>query len=386
MTLVAHDRIDSVLDAAQDVLTRRAGSQVRIDDPEDLGGSGRSTVVRVRVADNPVSLDRTVVVKAFDDNSEAGQVLREIASYRYATALPTVSRPGPQLLASDLDTRILVLTDLGSGRGMLDQLASNDIDDVHRGVSAWGQALGRMHAATYGGEDDFQALLRVSGRGGAGPREVSGEPMLAGIGNEASGSIRRTDEVAAEVGIDVPDEFRRVLDAGLTLFDEGRFRAFSPSDVGPDNILFNDDGVQFMDYEWGAFRDATLDVAYALTTFPAALSDQGVAHQVELESALVDAWRSEAGPLWPALNDDTTLENLLLTPRTLWTWLGTYWMLESDTSGHDWALHTSDPRVVTARWADLAVAADGMAGGGAVEAVAGVAHDVQRALQRLWFE
>ncbi|MCF8604534.1 hypothetical protein L5I01_14340 [Gordonia sp. HY442] len=386
MTLVAHDRIDSVLDAAQDVLARRAGSQVRIDDPEDLGGSGRSTVVRVRVADNPVSLDRTLVVKAFDDNSEAGQVLREIASYRYATALPTASRPGPQLLASDLDTRILVLTDLGNGRGMLDLLESADIDEVRRGVSAWGQALGRMHAATYGGEDDFRALLRVSGRGGAGARTVAGPLMLAGIGSQASSSVRRADEVAAEIGVDVPVEFRRVLDAGLELFDDGRFRAFSPCDVGPDNILINEDGVQFMDYEWGAFRDAPLDVGYALTTFPSALSDQALQHQVELESALVDAWRSEAGPLWPALNDDVTLATLLLTSRTLWTWLGTYWMLESDTSGHDWALHTSDPRVVTARWADLAVYADDSVGGDVAESVSAVAHDVQRALQRLWFE
>lgn len=247
MTLVAHDRIDAVLDATQDILTRRAGASVRIDDPEDLGGSGRSTVLRVRVADNPVSLDRTLVVKAFDDNSESAQVLREIASYRYATALPTASRPGPQLLASDLDTRILVLTDLGNGRGMLDQLASPDVDEVRRGVSAWGQALGRMHAATYGGEDDFRALLRVSGRGG---RRPDADALAAGIGREAAASVRRADEVAAEVGIDVPGEFGDVLSAGLELFSDSRFRAFSPSDVGPENILINDDGVQFMDYEW----------------------------------------------------------------------------------------------------------------------------------------
>ncbi|WP_161896341.1 phosphotransferase [Gordonia spumicola] len=377
MTVVAHDRIDSVLDTAQDVLTRRAGSRVRVDDPEDLGGSGRSTVLRVRVADNPLSIDRTVVVKAFDDHSSADQVLREIASYRYATALPSSSRPGPQLLASDLDSRILVLTDLGDGRRMPDLLASTDVDEVRRGVSAWGQALGRMHAATFGGEDDFDTLLRVSGR--RGDRKRTAPICSSGIDAQAGEAVRRTDDVADEIGVTVPDEFRAVLDAGLALFDDGRFRAFSTSDVGPENILINYDGVQFMDYEWGAFRDATLDVAYALTTFPSALSGPASDRVAELETALADAWRSEVAALWPALADDRTLRSLLSTARTLWVWLGTYWILESDTSGHDWALHTADPRVVTARWADLAR----MSHDAVVRDVAG---DVGRALQRLWFE
>lgn len=95
-----------------------------------------------------------MVVKAFDDQTPASQVLREIASYRYATALPTRSRPGPQLLAAELEERVLVLTDLGHGRSMVELLGSNDPDEVERGVSAWGQALGRMHAATLGGEED----------------------------------------------------------------------------------------------------------------------------------------------------------------------------------------------------------------------------------------
>ncbi|WP_132993485.1 phosphotransferase [Gordonia zhaorongruii] len=380
MTVVAHDRIDSVLCTAQETLSRRAGSPVRIDEPEDLGGSGRSTVLRVRVVENPLSPDRSLVVKAFDENSDPDQVLREIASYRYATALPTASRPGPQLLASDLDSQILVLTDLGHGRPMTELLGSADVDEVRRCVSAWGQALGRMHAATYGGEDDFRTLLRVSGPKGGRRPDVGAN---SGIAGDAAGSVRRADEVAAELGVELSQDFREVLERGLELFGEGRFRAFSPSDVGPENILLNDDGVQFMDYEWGSFRDATLDVAYALVTFPATLSQQGAEQRVELERALVDAWRAEVLPLWPGLADDLTLDGRLAEARTLWVWLGLYWMLESETSGHDWALHTSDPRLVTMRWSELAETAPGTATG---DVLGGAARDIRRALQRLWFE
>lgn len=379
MTVIADERISSVLATAEGVLAKRAGTSVQLDEPEDLGGTGRSSVIRARVLDNPVSLDRTVVVKAFDDQTAASQVLREIASYRYATALPTKSRPGPQLLASDFDERLLVLTDLGHGRPMVELLGSTDIDEVERGVSAWGQALGRMHTATLGGEEDFETLMRVSGKikGGKGRVTVAG----GGIGDEAAASVTAHAAMLAEIDVELPEDSRKLLDSGLTLFAGGDFRAFSPADVGPGNILINGDGVQFMDYEWGEFRDATLDVAYALATFPALLSTDVVMDRPRLERALVHAWRGEVKPLWPSIND-RRLARRIFTARALWVWLSTYWMVQGDATGHDWALHTTDARVVLARWADLADAGE-LAG--VDDAFVDCADRVQEALRIYWF-
>ncbi|MBM7367810.1 phosphotransferase [Gordonia hydrophobica] len=382
MTVIADERISSVLQTAEGVLTRRAGTSVQLDEPEDLGGTGRSSVIRARVLDNPVSLDRTVVVKAFDDQTAPSQVLREIASYRYATALPTASRPGPQLLASDFEERLLVLTDLGHGRSMVELLASTDADEVERGVSAWGQALGRMHAATLGGEEDFDTLMRVSGKtkGGSGRITVAG----GGIGDAAAASVRAHDELLETIDVDAVEGSLALLERGLRLFDAGDFRdfrAFSPADVGPGNILINGDGVQFMDYEWGEFRDATLDVAYALATFPALLSADVVMERPRLELALVQAWRGEVKPLWPSIND-RKLALRIFTARALWVWLSTYWMIQGDASGHDWALHTADARVVLARWADLA---DSGEAAGIDESFVDAADQVQEALRIYWF-
>ncbi|WP_026917827.1 hypothetical protein [Gordonia shandongensis] len=380
MTVLADDRITSVLDVAAGVLAKRAGTAVHLDDPEDLGGSGRTAVLRARVIDNPVSLDRTVVVKAFDEETPAAQVLREIASYRYATALPTQSRPGPQLLASDLDARVLVLTDLGNGRSMVEVLGSDDPDDVERGVSAWGQALGRMHAATLGGDEDFATLLRISGK------SVKGSVRKAvaaggGVRDEAAAAFAAFDDVTRQLGVDLPTDARDLLGEGLALFDDGDFRAFSPADVGPENILLNGDGIKFMDYEWGEFRDATLDVAYAQATFPARLSVDVVGHRPELETALSDAWRAEVKPLWPSMTD-RGLENRILKARTLWVWLSTYWMIRGDATGHDWALHTTDARVLLSRWADLADAGESV---GAADGFVDCADRVREALRVFWF-
>ncbi|WP_454163423.1 hypothetical protein [Gordonia iterans] len=374
MTVIEQALLTEALATGEALLTRRAGAQVTLTDPDDLGGTGRSTVVRARLVENPLTSGRTVVIKVIDDDAPSAPFLREVAAYRYATALPNSSRPGPQLVAVDEKARVLVLTDLGHGRGMI-ELLGEDRGAAARAVSAWGQALGRMHAATMGGEEDFGALLRrTAGRGPAADvDEVQRQVLAARDGAPA---------LADRLGIALSPRLAADLDAGLCLFDAGDLRAFSPSDVGPENILINEDGVQFMDYELGAFRDASLDVAYALVTFPAYLAESAVSFREDLEKMLVDAWRAEVQGLWPVLRRDADTARRLLDARVLWVWLSTHWMVTGGANGHDWALNTGDARVVLTRWADLVDAARR-----AQDAeLAAAAEEMEHALRLFWFE
>ncbi|WAC55295.1 hypothetical protein [Gordonia sp. SL306] len=384
MTVITESRIAGVVRAAETVLSHRAGSPVTLADPEDLGGSGRTVVVRARVAVNPLSMDRTLVIKALPADEDPRAFHRELASYKYATALPTESRPGPQLIASDPDVRVLVLTDLGHGRSLTSLLSGTDVVETSHAVSAWGQALGRMHAATVGGEIDFLAILR---RGAKGTDDVDV------LGEAAERAVEDAPGLTESLGVELPDDVAKRLTIACGLFADGDHRAFSPSDVGAENILLNDEGVQFMDYEWGGFRDATLDIAYALVTFGAQLSHVNVDHRADLEIAMVDAWRSEVYPIWPGLGHDGEATRKITTARLLWTWLSTVWMLPDEGAAsvedrhpghagqtHDWALHTNDPRVVVARWADLSAAA---VRAGEAE-IAEFASRLGAALQRTW--
>lgn len=408
MTVITESRITSVVRAAEALLSHRAGSSVVLDDPEDLGGSGRTTVVRVRVAQNPLSLDRSLVIKVLPEHENPQAFHREIAAYKYATALPNESRPGPQLIASDPDLRIMVLSDLGHGRSMLEFLDGTDPVETSRAVSAWGQALGRMHAATVGGEIDFLALVR------RGPSGTEGRDILR---DETRRSVEALSGHAVALGVQVPARVIEALETAAALFDDGEHRAFSPSDVGPENIMLNDDGVQFMDYEWGGFRDATLDIAYAVVTMTAQLPARAAARATDLEVSMVDAWRSEVNPIWPALAHEREMQRKVLVARLLWVWLSTAWMLPADPDlidpefadadaslemtpfdptlqnsaagapaesadgfTHDWALHTNDPRVLVSRWTDLAAAA-GRAG---EDEIADFATATGLALQRIW--
>lgn len=46
MTVLADSQINGAVQAAERILAARAGSAVSLADPEDLGGSGRTEVVR----------------------------------------------------------------------------------------------------------------------------------------------------------------------------------------------------------------------------------------------------------------------------------------------------------------------------------------------------
>lgn len=367
MIAILADPVSEVVAAAEKLLTRRTGASVTLVDPVDLGGSGRTIVLRVRVAENPFSLPRTLIVKQVRDVGGAGaQVfdtdglvgdsgsafLREAVSYQFATALHTDVRPGAELLASDLDARLLVLSDLGDATAISSLLEHSDTDTVTNTLMAMAQALGRMHAATVGREEDFTALLRraevehcddfISGQVG---RAVPQVPIL----------------LRDMLGVEVPNEVAEQVSQASKLFESGRFRAFSPSDLCPDNMIVNDEGVRFLDYEWGGFRDALLDVAYALVSFPGCLCSIELSE--ERSQAMIEAWRAEVVGMWPALADDAVLSARIVEAQLIWVWISTYLFLPDDHTRiaevREHALSVPRTVALTRRWEQLSRSAEG---------------------------
>ena len=327
MSALATDRVAWVVAAAQRVLAKRLGAPVRLVEPEELGGSGRTVVLRVRVAENFYYLPRTLIVKQVQKarrgewDTEPGVTsadaafVREAVSYQFATAMPREDRPGPDLLAHDLTERLLILSDLGSGLRLGAQLRRPGSSPENL-VVALAQALGRMHAATVGRESDFDALLRRA--------DVTRRPDA--VGAQAATAVDAVPVMLRDkLGVDVPAGARKAALAGSQLFARGPCRAFSPADLCPDNVIVNDDGVRFLDYEWGGFRDATLDITYLLTMFPACLCYIEI--PTEREQSLIDAWRAEIVGVWPVLADDDALDRRLLDATVIWVWLTTYWFM-----------------------------------------------------------
>ncbi|MGL6235639.1 MAG: phosphotransferase family protein [Segniliparus sp.] len=366
----------AVIAAAVRLLTKRTGAEVTLVEVEDLGGTGQTVVVRARVGENPFSLPRTIVVKQSPAHDSLEKFAREVVSYQFTTSLATGDRPGPELLAWDLDERVLIISDLGEAALMSQVLASSS-GGTENALMAWAQRLGRMHAATAGREIDFAALLR----------RAKVPPSRDVIGQQVQGAVLALPKQLREhLSVDVPDEVRSAATKARELFDKGTMRAFSPADPGPDNILLTaDQGVRFLDYEWGGFRDAALDIAYALVTYRGSMrKEQSKEYWSQLDQRIVQAWRAEAVTAWPFLADEATLLRRVLAAELVWVWLTTAWWLpghgREGAWSHGHALSTPTPQALLARWEGLL----GLAEASGDSAVTEHAETVIAALRAAW--
>ncbi|MBF6217521.1 MULTISPECIES: phosphotransferase family protein [Nocardia] len=389
MTALLAERAAEVVSAAQQLLTKRMGAPVKLSDPIELSGSGRTTVLRVRVAENAFSLPRTLIIKqvrgAAQDRRTGGLApgvasidsafLREAVSYQFTTALSREHRPGAYLIAHSLPDRLLILSDLGENSLLTAVLRSGTETAARNALMAFAQALGRMHAATVGREADFVALLR----------RVDVVHRVDGIAQQAESAIAEVPGLLQrELGIEVPGEIAERIVRGNRLYSAGRFRAFSPSDLCPDNVILNEEGARFLDYEWGGFRDATLDIAYALVSFPGCLCDVELSR--ERAKQMVEAWRAEVVGVWPALADDEQLDERILEARLIWVWLSTYWFLPADhtriAAAREHGLSVPRSAALINRWA--ALAEDARCTGDDI--VGDFAEDVSAMLEERWSE
>lgn len=313
--------VDRAMRAAERLLTARLGARIRLDDPEILGGSGRSTVVRVRVAHTPFTLPRTLVIKHSPPRSPLGVVdlfAQEAASCQLFTALRREDRPGPELIACDTAERLLVLEDLGRSGTVASLLHSTVPHTASRAEQAllkWAHALGRLHATTRNREQDFAALLRRLGA----PQVTD---LFAADGHAAVAGLPAVLE--AELGVRTrPDAVAEARQAA-TLLDGRTYRAFSPADLGPDNAVAGQT-VRFIDFEGGGFRTALLDAAQLRAPLPSSVV--ALAFPRGMVDAMVSAWHAEVVDVWPELADRALLAQRLLDAQVVWTWLCTWWLL-----------------------------------------------------------
>ncbi|SHG13546.1 phosphotransferase family protein [Streptoalloteichus hindustanus] len=375
--------VAATVKAAEAVLSRRFGATVRLAEPEDLGGSGRSVVARVKVAATPFSLPRTLVVKHYRNSgalrgrqcdheelppegragvpqgSPAGAsrealarvgvdaFTREAASCQLFTSMTVEERVGPELVAYDPGERLLVLEDLGRAPTLADKLLGGDARAAERALIGWARSLGRLHATTAGREADFEALARRLGRAGA------DDPVAA---HARVALAELPDLLAGALGVPTPERVAERARRTARLLGVTRYRAFSPSDVCPDNNLVTSRGVRFLDFEWGSVRDIALDAAYLRVPFPSCWCV--FALPPGMAEAMVAAWQAEVRVAWPDLTEEAVLPRLL-DAQLLWVWVSTWWFLpRAEEPDRPVDAHLPSPRrsiALVDRWERLAV-------------------------------
>jgi hypothetical protein len=238
------------------------------------------------------------------------------------------------------------LEDLGRSPTLADKLLGDDPRAAERALLQWARALGRLHVSTAGREADFTALIRrVGGSSWHDPVVPMAQAAVAGLPELLQDVLGVPTAVVIE---QYEQSIARILGATP-------YRAFSPSDVCPDNNVVSTKGVRFLDFEWGCVRDVCLDAASLRVPFPSCWC--AFALPPGMTEAMLAAWRSQVATMWSDLENDDVLLPRLLDAQLLWVCQSTWSLLpriaEAD---RPIAAHLQSPKrssALASRWQRL---------------------------------
>jgi len=233
-------------------------------DPVDLGGSSRSTVLRVRTAGGG-----TVIVKAH----------KERAGHAAEAGGLRLTDLGPRLLADDPEHRLIVMEDLGEAPNLADLLLSGDEKRARAALIEWAATYGRLAVRTVGRESEL----------GQAPGPWVTEDMA------------KVRDFLGVRGIAAPPGLDADLEA-VSALDHDRFRVFSPGDICPDNNLLTAEGLRPIDFEGAGFHSVFLDASYSRMPFGSCWCVFRLPKSFSMEAER--AYRDEVVKAYPELADD----------------------------------------------------------------------------------
>ena len=304
---------EQLVSIAEDLLSHRFGGSQRLEDVEVLAGSGESTVLRARVASQPFLQYRTVALKFVPMIGEVlydAALMREVVAYQFTTALPENVRPGPMLLAHDIDQRLVVMTDSGDGDTFDDLLETAKHETRGHILRNLGSSLGRMHAGTAEREKEFDILMA---------RMLKQHPQFGENQEVRDDALQQSillgEQILEQSGFSVPQAFHDAAQVARKRVVGGSARAFTPFDLSPDNIIVAEK-THFLDYEWAGFRDVSFDIACVVAGFPQFV----FTHPITDEEAdtFISAWKREIKEVFPNLVEPHNLHARVLAALVGW--------------------------------------------------------------------
>jgi hypothetical protein len=296
---------DDVLRAAADVLGERLG------DPVDLGGSGRSSVVRCSRLDG----GEDVVVKAYPQTTQGWRGFAAEAAGLAFCGLDDVG-PGafaPRLLGVDREFPLVVLSYLAGPESPEPGLQrAPSLADLLLGPSAsaavgawldWAAACGRLAAVSAGKQEDF-ARLRAE--------YASYEDW----GGRVRDIVLSAADLVAPLEVAVPGGIEEELADVVRVFDCD-YQVFSPGDICPDNALVTAEGIRFVDFESAGFHTVFADAAYLRMPFSSCWCVLRM--PAGLAAAGEKAYRAEVAAVFGELKSDAIWESGVLRAMAAWT-------------------------------------------------------------------
>jgi len=253
------------------ILSETWGTDVKLAEGKGLGGSDRSHVIRYHIDGGGPADIQTVVVKqaalhdgqVLDRTSTSGPAWRLFNDWAGLEFLSECFAdvddiPVPRFLAGDPDHGLIVMTDLGEGKGLDPLLLTGTAVDAEECLTALFQTVGRVHAVTCGKQARYNEI-----RDALGPRKSD---LLSG---HIDWHREHPPKGLAYLGVDIGDNFFAELEEAITEFrGDGPFRVYCHHDPCPDNILWIDKRVYLLDFEFSSMGNAAIDMRYPRAIWP----------------------------------------------------------------------------------------------------------------------
>lgn len=211
-------------------------------------------VARIYLTNEAAGLPNSVIVKWLRHHSQnfrtdPAQMLTERAALEFLAELNLSI--APTLLAADDDSSLLILEDLAP-RVVLFDLLRDGHPAGARGLRAFAQAWGRLHAGTVNQTDTYYRR-----RARLGPVDLDRDRGY-GLGDLWMGMLPDFGSFGVEVTAEVESEMRSARES---LIESGPFTCFSNGDAGTNNFLVSGDDGRFIDFEFAGYRNALIDAA-----------------------------------------------------------------------------------------------------------------------------
>ena len=291
--------------AAEQLLSSTWGEEVNLETGESLGGSNRSHVLRYKFAKAPSNAPETIVVKhavaqggeTYDPDAATGAAWRlfnDWAGLQFLTQCfgDAADMPTPRFIAGDRTNGLIVLHDLGVGKGLDHYLLNGGPPEAENATIELFRVLGQMHAATCGKQDQYDALRLALGPH---TRQPLSEHITWHRENQPKG--------LAKLGITPPQGFLEEVEDFVTEFrGPGPFSAYSHMDPCPDNTLLIDGKMKLLDFEFSDMGNAAIDMRYPWALWPTCWCVNQLPEAIKRKAVAI--YRAELIKGCPAASDD----------------------------------------------------------------------------------
>lgn len=231
----------------------------------------RNVLMRIYLSSGSELVPKSLILKQVlpqaqdtDDQQADARFARDWAGLEFTSRISknTSVHTTPIFYGSDVTDRFILIEDLGQQHvSLVDSLTGPNKDNAVRALERYMKTLGEFHATSFGQTNEYTEVLETINKNATSSEQdlISTADYLLPKLDSAIHALDLTDSKALD------EEIKRVLES---MFNPGPFTVLTHGDIAPDNVFDGDKGLQLIDFEWCAPRNALLDGSYLRMSIP----------------------------------------------------------------------------------------------------------------------